>query len=209
VSTGSEDGGPQRVAARLASLQGVRDVDVSDLPDSVSVRLDIPGLRALSESAIRGILSTELGLDTDVRAEVVGLLPATAGTRARFESLQLAVEEPGRVTARVTLDWNGTRHVGEASAEASPAGELRASAAATIDTLEQVIGDSSVFSLIGIKELYVFDHHVVAVLLYSPRLPSRRLIGLSIISQDRQTSAVIAVLNATNRALGSLRDVAD
>ncbi|MEX2583629.1 MAG: hypothetical protein WD766_10160 [Gemmatimonadota bacterium] len=142
-----------------------------------------------------------MSAETDGKDELQAAWP---GTRVRFDSLQVDKSEPGRVGVRVSLDWNRQRHEGEASGESGFVGELRASAMATVRTLGKVVGDDEAFSLVGVKEIHVFDHDIVAVLLNSPRLPERRLIGLAIVGDDRPRAAALAVLNATNRALGTL-----
>ncbi|MEX2570276.1 MAG: hypothetical protein WD737_03155 [Gemmatimonadota bacterium] len=126
------------------------------------------------------------------------------GQRARFESIRVITPEPGRVSAEVVLEWNRERFTGKGEGETSVVGSLRASASAAMSALELALGGEGDFSLVGVKELHVFDHDLVAVLLLSQRLPERRLIGISVIGDDRHRAAALAVLNATNRAVGTL-----
>jgi hypothetical protein len=205
-SDGQEDL-TRRIATRLGGLPGVKEVDVSRMPDGLRLRCDSASTRSLVAGAVESLLSAEMGVEPEVGVELIGAPSQPApGTRARFISLDVHYRNSGQATATAVLEWNGDRHQGESAAEASPAGELRASAMATLGALEEVVGDTGVFNLIGVKELRVFDHDLVAVLLYSPRLPDRRMIGLSIITESRYRSAALAVLNATNRAVGSLGD---
>jgi hypothetical protein len=195
-------GGAEALRSRLAALPGVEEVDLSGYPQRVTIRCEPSSLEALGEAAVRQALAAEGEPAPEVRLEVVGQA-ARAGQRVRFISLEFGSNEPGRVFARVTLEWDRRAHGGEAEGEANPAGELRVAALAAARALEQLV-DGATFSLVGVKELHVFDHDLVAVLLNSPQLPGRRLLGTSIISEDRRRSAVLAVLNATNRALGAL-----
>jgi hypothetical protein len=176
----------------------------------VVIRSERSGAEQLTAATLAALLEADGVAAPVVAVEILDAAsPTPSETRARFVSLEVQMEEPGRVLVHVTLELGGVHHIGEAGAEASPAGELRASAMATVHALEQVVGERALFSLIGIKEIHVFDHDVVAVLLYSPKLPDRRLIGLSIIIEDRQRSAALAVLNATNRAVGTLSGAVD
>ena len=122
--------------------------------------------------------------------------------RARFESIEISHPEPGTVRAHAALSWHRERFTAEAEGEASAAGELRACAVATMRAIEQFAGGEVTFNLIGAKEVHVFDHDIVVVLIQSQELPEHRLIGTSVIVDSRNRSAALAVLSATNRAVG-------
>lgn len=197
---------PAEVRKRLTELAGVREVDFAGYPDRVSISCDIDGAQALTAEAVSTILQAEAGVRPEVHVDLDSAGSPLGGRRMRFAGLQMANPEPGRLSARVTLEWNEEYHEGQGYGEANPAGELRASALAAMRALERVLADEATFTLVGIKELYVFDHNFVAVLLHSPRFADRRMIGISIITEDRRRAAVLAVLNATNRAVGSLTE---
>jgi hypothetical protein len=126
-----------------------------------------------------------------------------AAERVRFGTLDVATPEAGRMRVTVSLDWRDETFSGEAEGETGPGSEMRVSATAAIRALESVVSPSASFHLIGVKELRVFDHDLVAVLLHSPQLPEHRLLGTAMISNDRRRAAVLAVLSATNRAMGN------
>ena len=197
---------PESVRSRVGALSGVRDVDWSDYPERIAVRVDIAGARALTGEAIAAVVAAEDGVAARVQVDLATPTPSRAAKRARFESISVTTPDPGSISTRVTLEWNRQRFAGEATGEASVAGEMRASASATISALQQVLGEEVSFALIGVKELRVFDHDLIAVLLRSPRFADRHLIGTSVITDDRRRAAALAVLNATNRAVGTLMD---
>jgi hypothetical protein len=188
------------------AFPGVQEVDFDRYPDAVTLRCDVSGARALAIEAVNTILQSEAGVTAEVEVDLTESQPSHARRRVIFDSLRVAAPEPGRISARAMLVWNDAVYDGQGYGEANPAGELRASAIATIRALESVLRDEATFNLVGVKELRVFDHDFVAVLLNSPRFPDRRLIGISIIGEDRTRAAALAVLNATNRAVGSITE---
>jgi hypothetical protein len=196
---------PERLQSTLQDLPGVGSVDLSGYPDRVVVRFEGAGIREFVAESVRETIAAEVGVTPQVEVELQ--VPPTVRThRARFESVEVRPTEPGRIRARVALEWQDERVVGEAEGESNPAGELRICAMATIRAVEKVAAGEVSFTLIGAKELHVFDHDLVAVLLHAPQLPASRLLGTSIIAEDRRRSAALAVLSATNRVVGSFVD---
>jgi hypothetical protein len=123
--------------------------------------------------------------------------------RVRFETAEVRRgEEPGRIVATVTLSVKQNRFEADAAGEHGPAGEARASATATLRALEKANPAGVAFSLVGVKELHVFDHDLIVVLVHSSQLPDRRLLGTAMVADNRHRAAALAVLNATNRAAG-------
>src|SRR5690606_36455283 len=110
--------------------------------------------------------------------------------------------ERGRVAAQVTLDWNGRLWEGSDEGVMNPASELRVSAAAALHAVERIVEKRATFSVIGVKELRVFDHDLVVVLVHCPQLDESRFIGIAMITNDRRRAAALAALNATNRVVG-------
>lgn len=194
----------ERVRERLTRLPGVRGVDVSRFPDRISLRCDTGATRELTSEIVRSLLRAETGLEPEVNIDFAQSQSSRALRRSRFDSLTISTPEPGRVAVRTVLEWNRQQYEGVSEEEANPAGELRACAIATIRAVEKFAAGRATFTLVGAKELHVFDHDLVAVLLNSPDLPDRRLIGTSIIVEDRRRAAAFAVLNATNRVVGSI-----
>jgi hypothetical protein len=201
VNSSRQDPPPEAVRARLASLPGVQDADLSHFPESVAVTVDPGRTVDLAREAVRLVVSRETGADPEVR---VDLSPRSAlpSRRSRFDSLQTSVPEPGRLAARVLLEWQGELLEGEAEGEYNPGGELRVCASAALRAIERTISGAASFALIGVKELQVFDHNLVVVLIHSSEVDDGYLIGMSIIVQDRRHAAALAALNATNRVVG-------
>jgi hypothetical protein len=129
--------------------------------------------------------------------------------RVRFEGVQVQRPRPNYTLATVELEWQGERYVGRAEGEGGGALELRVCAQATVEALHQVVGGEVTFQLVGVKAIRIFDHDLIAVLLHSPQAADRRLVGLSLVVDDPDRSAALAVLNATNRLLGNYLDTTD
>ncbi len=122
--------------------------------------------------------------------------------RSRFDKIDVTHPERGRVAARVTLEWDGRSWEGHAEGVMNPAAELRVCAAAALRAVEGIVDQRANFSVIGVKEVRVFDHDLVVVLVHSPELTESRFIGMAMITEDRQRAAAMAALNATNRVVG-------
>lgn len=181
----------------LEALPGVLTVDVDEARSSGVVHTDAEGLEALATAALGELVRRETGQPAQIELRLTG----GGERRARFLSLQVKPTAPGSVRATTVLEWHGEHFEGNADDETSRAGEIRACVNATIQAVERFIGDKVKFTLIGAKEVHVFDHDLIAVLVHSDQHPDRRLIGTSLIVNDRQRSAALAVLNATNRVV--------
>lgn len=199
---------PDQIQSQLASLPGIRAVDMSAFPQRIAVRCDADAARDFAVERIRGMVREVSGVETEVEVELVGL-PTIRTRRARFESVRVRPTGPGSVAARVVLEWHRREYVGEAEGESGPAGEIRAVCLATLRAVELAAGGEVLFSLVGAKELHVFDHDLVAVLVHCAQLPHQRLIGTSIITDNRTKSAALAVLSATNRTVGHFGEGAE
>lgn len=191
----------EKLRQRLAPISGVLAVDLSAYPDRVAIECEMEGVRGLTADAVRKIVREETGAEPEVQVDFT--TADSRPKRARFESIAVSQPEAGVVRAIATLEWQRKKVTGECDGEPSRAGELRACALATMRAVEKVADGKVSFTLIGAKEVHVFDHDLVAVLIQSPELPEHRMIGTSIISEDRRRSAALAVLSATNRAVGN------
>jgi hypothetical protein len=185
------------IRTRLTTLPGVRDVCVSSFPERVSVVVDPTTTQDLVSEAIRSLLRAEALGDPSVEV-TVGARP---DRRSRFDSLDTFQPAPGRLGARVVLEWDGKLVHGEAEGERNQLAEVRICASAALRAVEAIAGGKATFNLIGVKELIVFDHNMVVVLILSPEVPDQRLIGTAFVSDNRCTAAALATLNATNRIL--------
>jgi hypothetical protein len=126
-----------------------------------------------------------------------------AQRRVRFQRVEVQRPLPNFSVAEVVLEWQGDRFGGRAEGEGGGALELRVCAQATIEALHQLMGGEVSFQLVGVKPVRIFDNDLIAVLLHCPQAADRRLVGLSLVVDDPDRSASLAVLNATNRLLGN------
>lgn len=125
--------------------------------------------------------------------------------RLRFRGFELDRTADGHCRARVVLGWaDGREYAGEASGMASPAGELRCAAAATVAAIAQVAGGAAAFELLGVKAVRAFDQTVVIVSLAAKEEGrGLRLVGSYLTEADPARGAALAVMNATNRVMGN------
>ena len=110
---------------------------------------------------------------------------------------------PGNVRMRVTLEWNGETKLGEATGESGELVEERTAAAASLNALEAVVGESLGIKLVGVKHVRAFDEELMVVALYRPGPPAQRLVGSVRIDKDPGRAAAVAVLDGLNRILGT------
>ena len=131
---------------------------------------------------------------------------ASANTeRLRFQEFTFQRLPNGRCRAKVQLGRAGaTLFSGQADGVTSPAGELRCSAEAAVNALDDAVQAEIEFELLGVKAVRAFDATVVIVSL-SARQESKatRLVGTYLTETDPPRGAALAVLNATNRILGN------
>ena len=123
--------------------------------------------------------------------------------RVRFVSARLSTPRAGRARAEVELEWAGQSFREEMEGESGSAVELRLAALATLRALEGILGGQMQFELVGIKGTRAFDADVVVALLRSEQAAGRSLVGAALATDNLHRSAALAVLNATNRALGN------
>ena len=132
--------------------------------------------------------------------------PAAAiAERLRFQTFALARLADGSCRARVLLSWtDGREFEGVAQGMSSQAGELRCSAEAAVQALQQAVQREVELEMLGVKAVRAFDATVVIVSL-SVRSDgnSWRMVGSYLTEDDAARGAALAVLNATNRILGN------
>jgi hypothetical protein len=108
------------------------------------------------------------------------------------------------VTCQVTLEFGPELVSGQAAGHASPSGDTRLGAEATIRALETFTARDITFELIGVKVVRAFDTNVViASLMQQGGAGPERLLGCYLADGDLVRGAALAVLNATNRVLSS------
>jgi len=191
------------IGARLAETPGVRDADLSALPEAISLTLEPRGQLELVRRGVLSLLSDvgefEAIPSVEIRA-TAPLLPRKM-RRSRFEALTMAYPGRDRVAARVTLEWEDEILEGWAEAELNAVNEMKVAAGATLRAVERVVRNRASFNVMGIKEFTVFDHNLVIVLVHSPQVEDR-LIGMVVVDGDRRRAAALAALTATNRIMG-------
>lgn len=126
-------------------------------------------------------------------------------SRLRFINLQFERTPAARCTAAVELEWMpGDTVTGRADGVASPLGDLRVVAEATLRAIELFLRRSVALELIGVKTMRAFDANIVMVsVLANTPDGQRRLLGCHLSDDDLLRSAVVATLQATNRVLGN------
>lgn len=111
-----------------------------------------------------------------------------------------------RVTASVTLGWQGEVFVGEADGPAASATRLRLVGDATLHSLEQAIGDDIGLALAALEIATVAGRPVaIAQVVVVSGGEERTMVGSALAGQDQSQAAVRAVLDALNRYVPQLR----
>ncbi len=128
--------------------------------------------------------------------------------RLKFVSLSFASLADCRCRARVELERQpGQTTVASAEGPDSEEGKLRATAQATLETVRRSVDASpKAFELIGIKAVTVFgEAAVIVAIAFRYDGKEKRMVGFCAIDDDHPLRAApLAVLNATNRFLGSV-----
>ncbi len=110
-----------------------------------------------------------------------------------------------RCDARVELEGpDGTNYAGQGLGTGASA-HLRASAQAVLNIIRDRFPEAGTFELLGVKAIGAFDTTVVIVAIAArDEAGIKRLVGSYLASDDEDTGAAIAVLNATNRYIGNI-----
>jgi hypothetical protein len=198
----TEIAAPEHLSSELETVPGVRRAFVDAAANRVYLICDAPDPAFDLERSAAAVLE-RAGLASGA-VDVQLSFPATAvDRRVRFVEMRFERPRAGVGIATAELEWAGGRFEGTAQGEGGPAGELRSCAQATVRALEAVLHGRVTFEVLGIKSTRIFDQDLVSVILHSAQAPDRRLVGVSLVLQDPQRSAALAVLNATNRLLGN------
>lgn len=194
--------------AILAELEGVLHAAIDPRGGTAWIVRD-PGYdEAPVELAVRNQLA---GLGGDAAALQVRLtLPGTGGPRKRVRFHRVErVDEAGRVTITVSLEWGGGLHTGSVAGERGPALELKTTAQAAIEALESLAGESLDLRIIGVKPIHAFDTDLMVASLYRTAGTPQRLVGAVVVSEDPLAAAAVAVLSAVNRTMGNFLQTPD
>ncbi len=203
-----EPGARAALETDIAALDGVLHASLDPPAGALWIVRDPSFDRGPVELAIRNRLAT-LGHDPaalNIRVSVP--LPSGPRRRVRFMDVE-RVEDNGRVTITVRLEWDDHIHSGSADGEKGDAIELRTAARAAIDAIEGITGTALAVRLIGVKVLHAFDSDLMVASLLLHQSGSSRLVGAVLVRDDILAAASLAVLSALNRTLGNFLHTSD
>ncbi len=125
--------------------------------------------------------------------------------RLRFSNFVFERTPSGQVSCLVTLEFGpGELISARVSGQASPAGDVRLGAEATIRALETFTERKLTFDLIGVKVVRAFDANIViSSLMQRGDDGPERVLGCYLAEGDLVRGAALSVLNATNRVMGN------
>jgi hypothetical protein len=191
-----------RLRPKLQELPEVEAVLVDEAAETVWLVCSPTASASIADDARR--ILADNGLDPAVVQVEVAVRPERVERRARFDRAERFESADRQVRIRVVLEWEGNAFFGDAVGEKGEAIELRTSAAAALDALERMTGQTLSVRLVGVKQVRAFDAELTVVSLYRIGAPAQKLLGSVLTGTDPHRAAAIAVLNALNRTLGNL-----
>jgi hypothetical protein len=195
----------EELRSELEALEGVQRAVVDGVTGEIVVVCDTRS-QGTVEPGLDAILERE-----GISAESAEVFFTGSGPqrRVRFDTVEVKRPRPNYTISSVELGWEDRTYIGRSEGEGGGALELRVCAQATVEAIHAVVAGEVTFQLVGVKAIRIFDHDLIAVLLHSPQAADRRLVGLSLVVDDPDRSACVAVLNATNRMLGNYLGTTD
>ena len=129
----------------------------------------------------------------------------TPRERVRLEGFEVEQLPDRGCAARVTVAWHaGSDFVGTAEGADSPQSRLRCVAEATARALQRAAQNNVRLRVLAIKAVEGFGlDTVLAVVSFEALGLVEKLVGSCLIKEESSHAACLAVLNATNRRLGS------
>lgn len=196
------------VEERLTELDGVLHVSVDPRSDEIWVVRDPSFEHGPVELAVRNRLAS---LGHDPTGLVIHLtLPAYSGPRRRVRFVQVdRVDNHGRVSVTVHLEWNDNVFTGSATGERGPALELKTTAQAALEALESLSKQKLDLRIIGVKPIHAFDSDLMVASLLRVDGVHQRLVGAVVVKENPLDAAALAVLSALNRTLGNFLHTSD
>ncbi len=209
------DAAPAEAETRASAQARDLDGDDSAAPGASSGTAaagDSPGAAASFDASAAGASSGAVAAGAS-GAAAAGSSGAAAGAAAGaapsnrliYDGLETHARD-ARVSVRVRLSRGGTEYVGEAVELDAGHGRVRAAALAVLRAAIEACGDATRLELesAAVARAFERDYVLVTVLALAPWLGRRPvpLIGAHPVDEDVATSAVLAVLKATNRVLG-------
>ena len=186
------------VTGELTAKQVVRNVE-SALMAQLGMRVDH---RKISVAATSVRPTPPRGMPVIAEDEEVERDPI-AGRHLYFEDVEVRGSRTKGSTCRVTLRHVDTIWIGEAEGPGSARMRPELAAKATLAAIKQFEADRRMWELVGVQRVEAF--HTAFVFVGVETLIGRErvlLTGSCEIRESAETSAVLAVLDATNRWLG-------
>lgn len=190
---------------KIAQLQGVEAARVVHANGHVSEVhvLASPGKPA--KQVVRDVQSLAMAaFDLAVDHRVVSVVQIEAdrlGTvhRASLADIREVADGP-RVTLHVSITWHNEVYTGIASGPASHETRPRLCGEATLDAVEQLVGDEVAAALANIEQVTIGGRTIMlAVVVLVSSGSEQTLIGAALVQSDPAPAAVKAVLDALNR----------
>lgn len=123
--------------------------------------------------------------------------------RVRLKEFKITQLPDGRCTGRVIVAWHsGPDFIGTAKGTDSPEGQLRCAAEAAAHALEQATENKVALQVLAVKAIEPFDTIIVVISLEIADVV-KRFVGSCLVREQIALGAVLAVLSATNRLLGT------
>jgi hypothetical protein len=193
---------------RVMELEGVLHAAVDPRSADLWVVRDPSHEHGPLELAVRNRVAS-LGFDpSELNVRVT--LPSRSEPRRRVRFVGVdRVEEHGRTSVTVRLEWAEEIHEGTASGEKGPAIEFKTAALAAIRALERLTGQDLNVRIIGVKPIHAFDSDLMVASILRSDGVSHRLVGAVVVSNDPLAAAALAVLSALNRTLGNYLHTTD
>jgi hypothetical protein len=196
------------VEERLRALEGILHASVDPHTGDIWVVHDPNHEPGPVDLAVRNALASSNYELHNARVRVA--LPTAAGPRRRVRFVDASREENEHgATITVRLEWKDVVHVGSATGERGSVVELKTAAAAALDCLEKLSGQSLGLRIIGVKTVQAFDSTLMVASIMRTEGSPQRLVGAVIASGDPRRSAALAVLSGLNRTLGNFLHTPD
>ena len=193
------------VSGELTPKQVVRNVE-SALMAQLGMKIDH---RKISVATTTARPTPPTGADAQAATPANGLGAAPAiGRHLYFEDVELRGSRSKGTTCRVTLRRGDSNWIGEAEGMESTRSRVELAAKAALVAIKNFEGNRRLWELVGVRRVDAFDTAFVFVGVETWIGRERALLtGSCEIKESAETSAVLAVLDATNRWLGQQNDM--
>ncbi len=198
----------EETLCRLPTVDAVRVVGDDGKIEEVHV-LASPGKSP--KQVVRDVQSLAMasfGITIDRRViSVVQIETDEIGRSERPAVIEIKeIPEGTKLHVSVSLGWQQDVYVGQASGPGASATRLRLVGDATLNALEQAIGDDIALALAAVDTPLVGNRQVaVAQVVMVTGGDERLMVGSALVGQDASQASVRAVLDAVNRQVPQLR----